>query len=117
MIGQAIRRCLRKIGVAGGTGLGSGGFQAGGAWLEPMVRWALKPFNSNVDAAKTQVHLAASKEIVEKNVHGEYWAPNWTWRWHYINCQEEKLGRVQNSVEEQKKLWELSERVLQKAGA
>ena len=82
-----------------------------------MARWALKPFNSNIDAAKTQVYLAASKEVVEQNIHAEYWAPNWTWRWNYINCREEKLGPVPNNVEEQKKLWDLSERAVQKASA
>lgn len=76
----------------------------------------LTPFNTNIDAAKTQTYLAASKEVVEKNVHAEYWVPNWTWRWKYINCGEEKLGAVAKNTVEQKKLWELSERIVQKGG-
>ena len=105
------------IGVAGSTGLGSGGFEAGGKWLEPLVRLAMKPLNSNIDTAKTQTYLAASKEIKESNVHGEYWAPVWTWGWNYVETKEEKLGGVQNDEKRQQELWEFSEKAVEAAGA
>ena len=105
------------IGVAGSTGLGSGGFEAGGNWLEPVVRIAMKPLNSNIDAAKTQIYLAAGKEIKERNVHGEYWAPVWTWLWNYVETKEEKLGTVQNDEKRQRELWEFSEKAVEAAGA
>ena len=70
-----------------------------------------------MDSAKTQVYLAASKEIREKNVHGQYWVPKWTWTSRFIRCEQEELTALAKDEEEQRKLWEFSERAVKDAVA
>ena len=110
-------------GIAGGTGLGSGGLGNGalgkiGDFLEPAIRGAVQWVgNSTKDSAKTQTFLAASKEIQEKDVHGQYWTPVWSWKSKYVSCKEElPLTELGSNQEEQEKLWDFSEKALQKAG-
>lgn len=105
-------------GTAGGTGLGSGSLGKVGDMIEPVVRGFLGfVANTNEDAAKTQTYLAASREVKEKNIHGQYWAPVWSWTYTYVSCKEElPLTDLAKDREEQRKLWDFSEKALQKAG-
>ena len=105
-------------GVAGGTSLGNGGLGKVGDFLEPAIRGFVKMIgNTTEDAAKTSVYLAASKEIKEKRVHGQYWAPIWNWTSRYVACKEDlPLTPLGSDREEQRKLWDFSEKALQKAG-
>ena len=105
-------------GIAGGTGLGSGGLGKIGDFLEPAIRGIVRWVgNTTQDSAKTQTYLAASREITEKNVHGQYWAPIWSWKSKYVLCKEElPLTELGSDQEEQRKLWDFSEKALQKAG-
>ncbi|KAL8941609.1 MAG: hypothetical protein Q9211_001758 [Gyalolechia sp. 1 TL-2023] len=101
-------------GFAGATGLGQGGFRAwGGAWAESLIRLLMKPLNTVEDASKTQTYLAANVELAQQNVHGQYWAPVWSWTQRYIRCQPEELTNLGKDQEEQKKLWDFSERAVQ----
>ena len=105
-------------GSAGGTRLGSGGLGKVGDLIEPFVRGILAWVgNTNYDSAKTQTYLAASQEVKEKNIHGQYWKPIWSWTLTYITCKEDlPLTDLGNDQEEQRKLWDFSEKALQKAG-
>lgn len=100
-------------GFAGATGLGAGGFKAwGGAWAEGLIRFLMKPLNTVEDASKTQTYLAASTQVRQDDVHGQYWAPVWSWTQRYIRCQPEELTGMGKDQEEQKKLWDFSERAV-----
>ena len=110
-------------GVAGGTGLGSGGLGKGilgklSHILEPAIRGIVQSTgNTTQDSAKTQTYLAASREVQERNIHGQYWAPIWSWNSKYVECKEDiPLTELGSDQEEQEKLWKFSERALQKAG-
>ncbi|KAL9028130.1 MAG: hypothetical protein Q9196_003457 [Gyalolechia fulgens] len=96
------------------TRSGQGGFRAwGGAWAESLIRLLMKPLNTVEDASKTQTYLAANVELAQQNVHGQYWAPVWSWTQRYIRCQPEELTNLGKDQEEQKKLWDFSERAVQ----
>jgi hypothetical protein len=56
------------------------------------------------DAARTQVFLSASNKIREKKVHGEYWAPTWSWRQTYSGSQKEELRTTLAKDEKELKL-------------
>lgn len=105
-------------GAAGGTGLGSGALGKVGDYIEPVVRGVMAWVgNTNVDSAKTQTYLAASSEVKRNDVHGQYWTPVWSWTSTYVSCKEElPLTKLGSNEEEQRKLWEFSEKALQKAG-
>ncbi|KAI4129641.1 MAG: hypothetical protein LQ338_002124 [Usnochroma carphineum] len=104
-------------GFAGATNLGHGGFKAwGGAWAESMIRLLMKPLNTVEDAAKTQTYLAASALIPQQDVHCQYWKPVWNWKQRYVNCEAEELTDVAKSEEEQRRLWDFSERAVQARG-
>ncbi|KAI9859809.1 MAG: hypothetical protein M1830_006286, partial [Pleopsidium flavum] len=99
------------------TGMGKGQ-KSLGPYLEEAIRGVIHLFcNSVEDAAKTQVYLAASKQIRVKNVHGEYWAPTWTWTQAYNGSQKQKLIVLAENEREEKKLWEVSEEAINKATA
>ncbi|KAL8889235.1 MAG: hypothetical protein Q9215_003484 [Flavoplaca cf. flavocitrina] len=101
-------------GFAGATGLGRGGFRPwGGAWAESMIRLLMKPLNSVEDSSKTQTYLAASAEITRQDVHGQYWAPVWTWTQRYLRCGAEQLTELAKNEEKQKQLWAFSERAME----
>lgn len=101
-------------GFAGATGLGHGGFGAwGGAWAEGLIRLLMKPLNTVEDAAKTQTYLAANPKLAQQNAHGQYWVPVWSWTQRYVRCQPEELTNLGKNEEEQKKLWDFSERAIQ----
>lgn len=101
-------------GFAGATGLGRGGFGPwGGAWAESVIRLLMKPLNSVEDSSKTQTYLAASAEIPRQNVHGQYWAPVWTWTQRYLRCGAEELTELAKNEEKQKQLWAFSERAME----
>ena len=70
--------------------------------------------STSEDVAKTQVYLAASKEIREKDVHGQYWTPTVTWRQRYAQCHDQGLTALGKDEEEQRKLWKFSEAALKK---
>lgn len=105
-------------GSAGGTGLGSGGLGKVGDYLEPVIRGIMRwVANTNDDSAKTQTYMAASNEIKEKDIHGQYWAPIWSWTSTYVSCKEDSpLTSLGGDQGEQTKLWDFSERALKKAG-
>ena len=105
-------------GTAGGTGLGSGSLGKVGDMIEPALRGLLGLLgNTNADSAKTQTFLAASQAVKEKNIHGQYWTPVWSWTSTYVSCKEDlPLTNLGNDQEEQKKLWYFSEKALKKAG-
>lgn len=69
------------------------------------------------DAAKTQVFLAASQDIPEKYVHGEFWMPQWSWAWQqWTGCRKEDLAtEMAKDEEEWKRCWEFCEEVVSKA--
>jgi hypothetical protein len=90
--------------------------------VSPAVAKAIKGFlgvfmrNSARDAAKTQVFLSASKQIRERNVHGEYWAPTWSLRQKYTGSQKEELRTaLAKDEEEWKLLWDFCEDATAKA--
>ena len=98
-------------GVSGTTNLGRGGFDAVGGWyaektFEWLGGWLL---NTNEDAAKTQVFLAASERVREENKSGQYWAPVWSWTNRFVKCEPEELTKLGKDVDGQKRLWEFSE--------
>lgn len=102
-------------GFAGATGLGGGGFGPwGGAWAESVVRLLMKPLNTVEDACKTQTYLAASAQIPQQDVHGQYWAPVWSWTQRYLRCGVEQLTELARDEEKQKELWAFSERAMEK---
>ncbi len=105
-------------GTAGGTGLGSGSLGRVVDAMEPVIRGIMAwTGNTNEDAAKTQTYLAASTEIKAKNIHGQYWTPVWSWTNTYVSCKEDlPLTDLGNDKEEQRKLWNFSEKALQKTG-
>lgn len=100
------------------TGLGASDQTAIGPFVEGIVRAAIKPFsNSTIDAAKTQTYLAASKDIRERDVHGQYWEPIFGWTGSYKSCHKVEYSALALDETEQKKLWNFSEEALQKATA
>ena len=72
------------------------------------------PLNTNADSAKTQVYLAASDDVRDTDVKGQYWVPVWSWTNRYIRCRREDLTAVAKDEEGQKKLWETSEEAVGK---
>ena len=100
-------------GYAGGTGLGSGGFESiGGKWAEWVIGFLLP--NTHDDAAKTQVFLSASKVIPQEDVHAQYWVPVFSWTMRYIKCQPEEPTTLAQNQQEQEKLWAFSENAVSK---
>ncbi len=95
-------------GVAGATDLGNGGLGRLGDYFEPAIRGIVKMVgNTNEDSAKTSVYLAASKEVKENHIHGQYWAPIWSWTSRYVACKEDlPLTKLGADREEQAKLWD-----------
>ncbi|KAL8674267.1 MAG: hypothetical protein Q9168_001334 [Polycauliona sp. 1 TL-2023] len=101
-------------GFAGATGLGAGGFVPWGKWAESLVRLLMKPLNSVEDACKTQTYLAASPQIPQQDVRGQYWAPVWSWTQRYLGCGVEPLTELARNEDKQKELWAFSERAMEK---
>lgn len=73
--------------------------------------------NTNEDAAKTQVFLAASSHVKEKKVSSQYWVPVWSWTNRFVKCQAEELTAIGKDSEGQKRLWEFSEEAIGKLGS
>ena len=73
--------------------------------------------NTNEDSAKTQVFLAASSQVKEKDVSGQYWVPVWSWTNRFVKCQPEELTAIGKDSEGQKGLWEFSEEAIEKVGS
>jgi len=112
-----LQRALIQLGTVAETGMGKGQ-KTVGPYLEGAIRGMVHVFcNSVEDAAKTQVYLAASREIREKNVHGEYWVPTWTWTQAYNGSKKQNLTALGKNEEEQRKLWDVSEEAMKKAAA
>jgi NAD(P)-dependent dehydrogenase (short-subunit alcohol dehydrogenase family) len=105
-------------GTAGGTSLGAGSLGPWLSWLETFIRgFASLVGNTTLDSAKTQTFLAASKTVVDGNVHGQYWMPNFSWNGYYVNCGPGKMTQLSEDVEERQKLWDFSEKAVEKAGS
>ena len=105
-------------GFAGATNLGGGGFGPwGGAWAENVIRLLMKPLNSVEDASKTQTYLAASAQILQQDVHGQFWAPVWSWTQRYLRCRAASLTELARDEEKQKQLWAFCERATDMAKA
>ena len=73
----------------------------------------MKPLNTVEDTSKTQTFLAASTQIPQEDVHGQFWVPVWSWTQRYLRCQAEELTELGKNYEEQTKLWDFSERAVQ----
>ncbi len=68
------------------------------------------------DSAKTQMVLSASKIVRETDVHGEYWAPKWSWTQSYIRSEKLELKtNLAKDEEEWRRLWEFCENAVVKA--
>ncbi|KAI9749564.1 MAG: hypothetical protein M4579_006826 [Chaenotheca gracillima] len=95
---------------------GEAGDKILGATGAALVRSALGLFsNSGSDAAKTPVYLAASSEVQERGVHGEYWQPTWTWTRAFKSTGKGTLTAVAQDQEEQEKLWDRSQEAVEEA--
>jgi hypothetical protein len=77
--------------------------------------------HSTEDAAKTQTFVSASKEIFDKHVHGEFWAPYISWKplpgvWmRYKGCGKEKLKPHGANKDEWNRFWIYCEDIMKKA--
>ena len=101
---------LMKQGVIGATGLGRDGFHTLPRFALPLISLILGFLGNTVeDGAKTQTYLAASKEIREQNVHGQYWAPSWSWTRRWVGSGQQELTDLAKDDEEQRKVWKWSE--------
>lgn len=106
---------LISSGLVSATGIGKGQ-KALGPYVEGLVRKLISLFSNTVeDAAKTQVYLAASKDVREKDIHGEYWQAIWTWTRAYSGVTSEEQTALGKDEEEQKKLWDVSEAAMKEA--
>ena len=104
------------LGVTGDSGFASGSIGLGFPWVERTIRGIINSFANTVeDSAKTQVWLAANRQVKERDIHGQYWVPLFSWRNWYLSCQQEELNPVAKDEKEQQKLWEFSEKALEKA--
>ena len=114
-----LRAELRQgAGVAGETGFGEGTVGPRFRWLQRAIKeTCIMLANTVEDSAKTQVWLAASKDVRERDIHGQYWVPVWSWANWYLRCEEEEPTAVAKDEVEQRKLWEFSEMAMVKAGA
>ena len=81
-------------------------------WITRSV--VSKVGNTSEDGAKTQIYLAAGKSIPEKNIHGQYWSPIFSWTQVYVDCHELEVTALANDKDERKKLWDLSEAAVKK---
>ena len=70
--------------------------------------------NTVEDGAKTPTFLAASKEIRKRNVHGQYWVPNWSWTKRWTGCGKQELSELARDEEEQRRLWKWSEGICER---
>ncbi|KAI9828985.1 MAG: hypothetical protein M1832_000008 [Thelocarpon impressellum] len=103
-------------GTATYTGLTNTDVHPVGGLFETMVRASINPFsNTTADAAKTQVYLAASKDVKESGVSGKYWEPVFSWMNAYKSCKVASLGALAQDQQEQEKLWLYSEEAVKKA--
>ena len=75
------------------------------------------PLNTNEDAAKTQVYLAASGKINQEDVTGQYWVPTWSWTLRYVDCGPEELTKLGKDLDGHRRLWEFSEEAVGKVQA
>lgn len=73
--------------------------------------------NTNEDSAKTQVFLAASSRVKEKEVSSQYWVPVWSWTNRFVKCQPQGLTAIGKDLGGQKRLWEFSEEAIEKVGS
>ncbi|KAI9801342.1 MAG: hypothetical protein M1825_003321 [Sarcosagium campestre] len=95
-------------GMVSRTGLGGKG--ALSPIAESAVRKLLAIFSNTVeDAAKTQVHLAAGRQISDEEVHGQFWEPQCSWTRAYTGCRKHELPALARDVGEELRLWEYSE--------
>lgn len=107
-----------RIGNSGETGFGAGSLGPQLYWVEDFIKWFVRKIgNSAEDSAKTQVYLGASKEIREKDMHGQYWTPVFSWGGRFVRCRGEEVSALARNEEEQKKLWAFSENAMERAGA
>lgn len=62
-----------------------------------------------------QTYLAASEEVAQKQISGEYFTPVWSWTLAYKDCKVDKLNDLSKDEEEQEKLWAFSEEAVKTA--
>lgn len=67
------------------------------------------------DTAKTQVYLASNQTIKDKDIHGKYWEPSWSFFKHaYQGCASEEWNQLSRDPQEIRKLWDLTVEILKK---
>jgi NAD(P)-dependent dehydrogenase (short-subunit alcohol dehydrogenase family) len=98
-------------GIVAFTALGSGTLSLAGKYLvEPAVRFLANLLgNTAMDAAKTQVYLAAGREVRERDVHGEYWMPVFSWNGRFCGCEAQEIAKAARDEGEWAKLWSFCE--------
>ncbi|KAI9771120.1 MAG: hypothetical protein M1840_002471 [Geoglossum simile] len=94
-------------GVVAFTTLGTGTLSPAGKYLvEPAVRFFVNLLgNTAMDAARTQVYLAAGREVRERDVHGEYWMPVFSWNRRFCGCRAQEIENFARDEGEWVRLW------------
>ncbi|KAI9779087.1 MAG: hypothetical protein M1839_007753 [Geoglossum umbratile] len=98
-------------GVVASTALGSDTLSLTSRYIiEPVTRTIVGLLgNTALDAARTQVFLAAGKEISERDVHGEFWVPVFSWFSGYCGCKAIGLTTTGKDEKEWGRLWAFCE--------
>lgn len=94
------------------TGLGGDGSSLGiPKFLETIVRGVLNVFSLNCqEGAMTQVYLATSKDVPEKEIHGRMYAPALGWTFRYAGVKEiTPQSGPGNDAQLAGRLWEYSD--------
>ena len=65
------------------------------------------------EGASTQVHLAASPEVVDKAIHGQYLVPTRGWLGGWTGCAEERRRKHARDEAIARELWTLSEKAVE----
>ena len=106
-------------GMSSDTGLGTGQMNPLPPGIEQILRFVLRlrlvGGNSLPDSGKTQTYLAAAKEIPEKNVHGEFWEPQFSWLRNYKSCHKGSWPAVVDDEAAQERLWNETEKLIESA--
>lgn len=105
-------------GNAIGTALGAGHQKGVNQTLEKIVRAGLQVTigNSTADSAKTQVYLAGSRDVKERDTNGEFWLPSFSLiAKAYKGCAKEEYTALAKDEGERKKLWDVTIEAFRKA--
>ena len=86
------------------------------AFVEATVKTLVgKVSNTMIDSSKAQTWLAASEDVLTKDIRGQYWTPVWNWTLKYRDIKHDPLTALGRDTEEQRKLWEYSEEAVKTA--